>query len=1694
MSDTKDLLRSEAEFLFSRITEIHDYFMSCTKSSAKTMMEAKMTRLSNLQTQYEELIKRVLAFNVNQVDQKSQYCINDSSFTSMFDVIQDKFLQLTSHSSTSSSSTSTSKPHITHVHASLSANLPVFNGKIESWHNFKALFDSLVHNNIEFTITQKYQILRSHLKHEAEDLVSTLSMDDANYMIAYQNLVDRYDNKRRLINYYINQILNFGKSDDKSHSHFVSVHSNCINAIKQLNLADSTDTLLFCLCYQNLSYKDRSLFDDNWDHLTIPTTQDLILFIQKKAQSSELMSDITQSQTKSFSKKKSSFLTVEETKSSFKSVQPRKGADPVNKKQTLCPVCKNAHKIYSCNEFLQMNFDQRESTIKQLNRCLQCLSYHSGKDCQSKYACKKCNSYLHHTLLHPESSDSSFTQKTVMLTNSNTDSLLSTIEVEVKDMFGRFHKTKAVLDSASQVNAVSSSLLKKLNLKCTNDSTSIFGFGASRKGFNKSVQLSLRSPYQWRTKLDISATVVNEVCPMQPTTQLPMELINQFRNLNLADKTFYQPSKIEILLGSNVFSEILLNENPVIITGSPTAINSKFGYFLCGNIQTKNDIQPIKTSLLTATLENTLKRFWEIEEVDIPKPKSVEEVYVEEHFQKTFSRLSDGRFELSLCFKPHSSPLGFNRDIALKRFYSLERKLLKDPDAKSTYNKFFQEYLDLGHMSVATQEAKYILPHHAVYKPLSSSSKVRAVFDGSCMDDQGHSLNSKLAVGEKLQNELPQIIDSFRSHNIVVCCDIEKMYRNISLVKQDRIFQHIFWRATPHGSLQEYELNTVTYGLTDSPFKALRCIRQLCIDNHKKYPLAVHALKYHSYVDDVISGHNDISSATQLKQELIDILASASFKVKKWSSNSPELLSSIEEQDVEKLIIFSDDSVGIKILGLIWNPHKDVFSYQVQPFEGTVTKRSVLSYIARIFDCNGFLAPVVLKAKLFIQQFWRKGYNWNDEIPDPLNTQWLTFVSEFPLLSQITIPRKIFFPSAEFRLVGVCDASNNAMACSVYIHVTLENECQTFLLRSKTKVAPLKPITIPRAELVAALLLAKLIKSIMCDGFTFKIKQIFYFTDSEIVLAWLKTEPSLLQTFVCHRVVQILELSNPNQWSHISTKENSSDISSRGANPSQLLDFPLYWNGPSFCSLPVNEWPRNNSSQVIDISDLPEVKKHKTVLITSSSSDYLIEVITRCSTLCKMKRVFAYWLRYKQIIKYHIKITGRLSVMELNSALVECIKITQYHYYKDEINLISANKSLTSSLRKLSPFLSNDGVLMVGGRLEFSSLPATSKHPMLIHAKSHLALLICNYYHTYSGHASIATVQSLIQLRFWIPHLRSLLKRCAFNCIRCFRLQAKPKAPFMSPLPPARVQISPPFYHTGLDFCGFFEVKESNRRNAKTYKAYAAIFICFATKAVHFEIVSSLSTDAFIASFNRFSSRRGLPHTIYCDRGTNFIGASRQLKEIQQWIKDNHDIIFSSLAAKQVNFKFNCPSAPSMGGLWEGNIRIAKNHLYRQISSTKLTYEELETVFVRIEAIMNSRPLTYLTATPDDGTDYLSPGHFLIGRPILSFPEYLIREDISLTSRWQRLSQMVQSFWNRWSKEYLHTLISRNKWTTKSTNISSGQLVLISDIKTSPLSWPLGRVIEVYPGQDNVIRVVKVKTLNGNYIRPVNKIVVLPVH
>ena len=1687
----QDSLVFELNDLYESLTALRDYYSSVTSKSSVTLIEAKFQRFNEIKSEYSDLKRRIFQFNSQVEAVKSRVKLNSSSFHDMFDSILESHLKLTSKVSTQTSQSSHSPSNFSAGFTQI--DLPKFNGEIENWQNFKSLYDSLVHCNANIPVIQKFHILRSKLEDQAASLIANIQLDEVNYKQAYDILKDRYASSRRLIHYYLSQILNYTNSNEpKTYSNFLSAHLNSIGAIKALQLNDSLDAILFCLAYQNLNFKDKHEFDNTYDSSKVPSCEDLMEFIKKRAQSFDLHSDvkvIDKSRNKhSKEKPKTSLSLVSNNEPNFKQSHARKVKDePLLK----CPVCSSTdHKIYTCSTFLKLSLNEKYDKIKLLHRCFKCLGFHNKRDCSSNSVCKTCQSDTHHTLLHSDN-----VQPICNLTNKNSNStiLLSTIEVDIKDSCGFFHTVKAVLDNGSQVNAITHSLSKKLGLHCSNTSSSVTGISSTQVYSRQETNCLIRSSHQWRTKVEFNALIVEHICPQLPSTTISNDVVQRFESLHLADKTFYKPSNIDILLGAEIYAQILTNDSPIIIPGYPTAINSTFGYFLSGKVLTT----PSSVSLLinNISLEENIRKFWEIENTVVSQPLNTEDVLAEKHFSETVSRTCQGRFQVLFCFKPNVSPIGSNRDIALKRFLNLEKRLLKDPDTKQVYDDFFHEYHSLGHMRPTVNKSEYILPHFYIRKPLSSSQVIRAVFDGSALDQFNCSLNSKLCTGPKLQKDLPQIIDSFRQHNITLCCDIQKLFRNILVGDEHKKYQHIFWRSNPKEPVTEWELQTVCYGLSNSPFLAQRCLSELVTQetaSNNNFKLAAYSLQHHCYIDDVITGQPDVESAKQLMLELTQLLGKGCFKIKKWSSNCTELLSSLNFEDKEKVLFFSDETIGIKILGLLWDPTTDVFSYHVAPFSGKVTKRNVLSYISKIFDCNGFIGPVILKSKKFIQDFWLQGISWDEEVQDPLKSDWLNFVSEFPLLSKLKIPRKIFYPNGIFRLIGFCDACEYGIGAAVYLHVVQDNISQCFLLRTKTRVAPLKSLTIPKLELCGALLLVKLVKNITGDIFPFPLKEIIYLTDSQVVLSWLRISPHLLQTFVSNRIVQILEFSTPTQWFHIKSEDNCSDICSRGASPTKLLNSHMYWYGPSFVNKSIDEWPIYNYHK-LDV--VPELKKIKSSLLTANNNllNPVVEDIKRFSSLPKLQRVFAYCLRFlNNIKKSNIKLSGPLTHNELHNGLMACVKLTQNDNFFQEIELIKKGERVPDSFRKLSPFLNEEGILLVGGRLENSSLPNYSKHPILLSSKSHLAQLLCDYYHIYTCHSGIATVQAMIQQRWWILALRSLLKRRIFMCLRCYKLKAKPVAPYMAPLPGSRVQATSCFHVTGMDFFGYLEIKESLRRNSRTYKGYGLILICFATKAIHIELVSSLSTQAFIAAIDRFTSRRGLPLELNCDCGTSFVGASRELKEIQNWLTTNQNSIFSSLAARQIRFKFNCPTAASMGGLWESGVKSAKTLFYRMIGSTKLTFEEYVTVFSRIEAVLNSRPLCYLSATPDDGTNYLSPGHFLIGKPILNFPEVLISEDLSLTSRWQRLRQIVQGFWNRWSKEYLNTQIHRSKWTEKRSNFSVGDIVLLSNLKTTPLSWPLGKVIEVFPGPDSIVRVVKVKIINGIYTRPVNKLVALP--
>ncbi|GFV95124.1 integrase catalytic domain-containing protein [Trichonephila clavipes] len=344
--------------------------------------------------------------------------------------------------------------------------------------------------------------------------------------------------------------------------------------------------------------------------------------------------------------------------------------------------------------------------------------------------------------------------------------------------------------------------------------------------------------------------------------------------------------------------------------------------------------------------------------------------------------------------------------------------------------------------------------------------------------------------------------------------------------------------------------------------------------------------------------------------------------------------------------------------------------------------------------------------------------------------------------------------------------------------------------------------------------------------------------------------------------------------------------------------------------------------------------------------------------------------------------------------------------------------------------------------MEVSYLSADSqKHPILLPKTDHVVNLIISDYHLKLLHAVHNFSKQLSEKKFWILSARDSVRRVVRRCISCFRNRPKFAEQIMGDLPESRVYPSSVFQRTGIDFAGRFLIRSSKGRGSRNTKCYICVFVCLATKAVHLEVVSDLTSKAFIACLKRFVALRGKPSEIFCDQGTNFYGASRDLrKEFRQLMKE--DAVHQFLVTDNITFHFNPPSAPHFGGIWEATVKSFKFHLNRVVGVTSLTFEELSTLSSQIEACLNSRPLCVLSSSPDDRC-VLTPGHFLIGKALTAIPQPTVTDDLHHCDRWRLLTRMTQHFWNRWSSEYLTLLQSRSKWRIVQKNLDIGDLVLI---------------------------------------------------
>nr|XP_033204786.1 uncharacterized protein LOC117165516 [Bombus vancouverensis nearcticus] len=452
----------------------------------------------------------------------------------------------------------------------------------------------------------------------------------------------------------------------------------------------------------------------------------------------------------------------------------------------------------------------------------------------------------------------------------------------------------------------------------------------------------------------------------------------------------------------------------------------------------------------------------------------------------------------------------------------------------------------------------------------------------------------------------------------------------------------------------------------------------------------------------------------------------------------------------------------------------------------------------------------------------------------------------------------------------------------------------------------------------------------------------------------------------------------------------------------------------------------------------------------------------------------------------------------LTAAHNRLIKILQSSHFAPEIRILQKSRSedVGGKLHPLNPFLDEDGLLRVGGRLTNSAIPFRKKHPIIL-PKSPVTELIIEQEHRNNHHTGTQATLYAVRLRYWPIDGRSQVWRTLRRCVQCCRANPAPVEYLMGDLPEARITESRPFTNVGIDYCGPFYIKEERRdRNRRKIKTYAAIFVCLATKAVHVELVSDLTTDAFLAALRRFISRRGYCATILTDNGTNFVGANRELQELRTLLQsdDHQDRVQNFLADRQIQWRSNPPNSPHFGGLWEVAVKAFKRHLIRVVGTELLSFEHLNTLVIEIEAILNSRPLTPISSDPQD-PPVLTPGHFLIGDTLTSLRERDFRAVPSgRLSSWQRIHQIKQHCWSRWYREYLNELTRRNKWDKGKHNIREGTVVILREDNVPSMQWPLGRVIKVHPGADGIIRTATAQAATSILDCGVKRLVPLPIH
>ena len=1059
-------------------------------------------------------------------------------------------------------------------------------------------------------------------------------------------------------------------------------------------------------------------------------------------------------------------------------------------------------------------------------------------------------------------------------------------------------------------------------------------------------------------------------------------------------------------------------------------------------------------------LLSQVEKFWKTDFVDtLSSTKlamSVEDERALKLMEDSVVKVS-GHYQVALPWRFQPPYLLNNRIAAEQRLQLLRNKFLRDEEFFRKYKDTINDYIAKGYARRVPDEQLdvidkplWYLPHHAVFHS-RKPDKLRIVFD-CATKFRGTSLNDQLMHDPDLTNNLFGVLNRFRQEAIALVSDIEGMFHQVKVDPKDYDALRFLWWQDGDLTQQpvEYRMVVHLFGSTSSPSCASFCLRKTALDNKGDFGhQVIDTVLKNFYVDDCLKTVSSKAVAVQLRIDLCHLLSRDGFRLTKWLCNDKDVLETIPKferaRSVLDLDLSNQNLPHERTLGVQWNMNSDTFTFKVEPKQKPFTRRGILSMTSSVYDPLGLVSPVIVPAKKLLQDLCQQKIGWDDEIALEELTRWKSWISGLPKLSQVAIPRHL--RPADLSEVRSChlhhfaDASQVAYGAVAYVRfVSANRQIHCSFLTAKSRLAHVKPMTIPRLELSAAVLAVRIDRALR-EELELTIDKSVFWSDSTSVLQYIRNQGRRFRTFVANLLAVIRDGSQPTQWKYVPTSDNPADLVSRGASVEELIHQSRWFSGPKFL------WKEESSLPTMpktlkEISEGdPEIKKEVQIHF-SSAQPLLDSMIQRYSSWYKLKRGVARLLQFIKSLQFRLRLTKnltslpdtwfppkQLSVEDIKTAEIQLIKYVQrssFPYIMAILKRETPARQQKSELKcsepfgliyKLRPWLDQSGILGVGGRLENAQIDYEAKHQTLLPYNHHVSCLIIMAHHELVGHFGTEYVLASLRQKYWIVKGRAMVRKVIGRCLICRRYNVRRGQQLMADLPSDRLTPdNPPFTHVAIDFFGPLYVK----RGRSILKHYGCLFTCLTMRATHIEVTESLDTDSFINTLRRFISRTGCPRIIRSDNGTNLSAGEKEIRDaINTW---NHQKIEKYLQQKDIQWKFNPLGASHMGGVWECVIRSVRKVIRCLTKEQLVSGEALRTLMTEIECILNGRPLTPSSHSPGD-LEALTPNHLLLFRPNNTMPPGIFsKDDMYCRRRWRQIQYLSNVFWKRWLSEYLPTL------------------------------------------------------------------------